>query len=387
MLSKFLPFIFICIPLISLGHPSNTLHQHNENNIEIEGDGTKDGSTWHNHMMFLSYANQVPVHEPFTVLGCWDNQEYRFDDLGSIFQEAHCYVNNWASSETVAYSFVGPWPSSAKNLVRDVVDQFNNLGTPVTTTVPHGKTGYSIGFEFSEVSGSADVEFVWGTTPLPGQVVALWVPTESVYSTSSTHQLFFDPMPASDFPGWDYAASSSEEDDTKFHFMSVALHEIGHVVGFAHQADTDDVMQAGTSGFYNPALGTGPYGHAGRNPFYELDNDTSVGVFNIYGQPPSPPPPSCDVSVSFLGCNFGGNGNFQVTASLPGYEVTSADYDLSIGGGPWWDIFEGPLTCPTFNLGLTALIRVILQTQYGTSQCTTTVYIPPFFCDENGDPQ
>lgn len=97
------------------------------------------------------------------------------------------------------------------------------------------------------------------------------------------------------------------------------------------------------------------------------------------------PPPSCNasyISIQPLVCN-GNNRSVLVTASLPGYTVTNARYELDIGSnGIWSIIFEGILSCPFFNTNIGGLVRVILETQYGTASCQRSFSVPS--CPEGG---
>jgi hypothetical protein len=93
-------------------------------------------------------------------------------------------------------------------------------------------------------------------------------------------------------------------------------------------------------------------------------------------RPIPPPPEDCNLKIE-VQCLGGQVSNPLVTAFLPGYTVTSADYDVSFSGGPWNNIFSGLLTCVSFsNNGVTATVRATLQTLSGISQCTIPVPLP-----------
>ncbi len=201
--------------------------------------------------------------------------------------------------------------------------------------------------------------------------------------------------------------------------MKVASHEVGHLLSLEHhdndpepnkpagypanhaEEDFDDhtVMGSPTDDCLIPSIACnghdflsavgatfpdgGSAGNSSQSNAKAVVSSKSWDVVAAYR--PRPSPPACSVSVTLMSCNFSGSGNFQVTAFLPGYNVSNADYDISVGGsGFWGNIFEGPLTCPTFNLGASAVVRAILTTVQGTSQCTTNVYVPPNFCDDGG---
>ena len=101
-------------------------------------------------------------------------------------------------------------------------------------------------------------------------------------------------------------------------------------------------------------------------------------------RPKPPPPPSCHLYREFNYC-VGNTAIWSITATLPGYTVTNADYDVQLNGSSGWiDIYLGVLTCPVVNLDTGALARALLQTQYGTSECT--VIIPSWDCGSEHEP-
>lgn len=361
----------------STSHPSLTPHPHNSDEIELDGTGANDGEEWHNHMMFLGFGGiNIPSHQPFSAQGCWDNKVYALGNIFGPMEKAHCFIDIWDSGISVTYSFEGTWDSLARDRVREAISSYHSLATNLTFVVPHGKFGNEIGISFVEVASGGDIEITWGNQ-WP-DFAGLWLPASHPANLSGKNQLFFNPAPVSDWPGWDFTNDPSLEDDTKYHFLTVALHEWGHVIGLAHQDDSNDVMQDGPSGIFSPALGN-PQGHAGRDPFYDVDTDSKIGVYNLYGQPPgSPPPGPCTLTFVYGEC-FGQTANPRVTVHLPGFGISNVDYDYRFGTGVWTDIFDGPLTCPSYSTTFATTARAIVTTLQGISQCT--VYVPKQDCD------
>jgi hypothetical protein len=127
---------------------------------------------------------------------------------------------------------------------------------------------------------------------------------------------------------------------------------------------TDESTAAYLFSGANPSI-TGPYSNVVR--FINEDSWDTVSKYR------EPPPPPCDIVPEFNYC-IGGTRVWSVTATLQGYSVLNADYDVQLGGaGPWIDIFEGPLSCPAVNLDVWAIVRAILLTEFGTSQCSITI--------------
>jgi len=92
---------------------------------------------------------------------------------------------------------------------------------------------------------------------------------------------------------------------------------------------------------------------------------------------PLPAVKNCRLQWELAFCN-GQNGVGTMTALLPGYTVTSSNFDISLGGGPWNDIFDGVLTCPGVLITpqYQTVVRAILQTPQGISQCSRTFALP-----------
>lgn len=90
---------------------------------------------------------------------------------------------------------------------------------------------------------------------------------------------------------------------------------------------------------------------------------------------------SCNIRIEFYGCSNNSASN-AVTATLPGFSVVNADYDLSYNNSSWFDLFEGILTCPSFSSSASLWARAILTTATGQiSECT--VRVPVGDCDDD----
>jgi hypothetical protein len=103
-----------------------------------------------------------------------------------------------------------------------------------------------------------------------------------------------------------------------------------------------------------------------------------------YRPKPPPPPPDCGpyFTVSFNQCD-GVFANMQLSATLPGFEVTNAKYQVKFGsGGSWGTIFEGILTCPSQSSIGTFFANALLQTAQGDSYCQIPVHVPA--CEPGG---
>jgi len=365
MVYKEKQYLFIILTLFMVvdvsAHPVSAAHAHDQSTIKWELVPNSNGESAHNHFLNRWFGvGQLDNEVPFDVHACWDNQSHRFYSQGFLqpLDFAHCYINKNSplAGQVPTYRFDGVnWPADAKQRVRDAFSEWSSVATPAVT----------VGAQFVEIpSGSAQVTVRW-VSQLPGipppGTTGKWEPDIRVLNFKN-------------IPTWNFSQSSSGLQTNEHHFYSVAIHEVGHAFGFDHTGTTDSVM------YIDPGHDIGaPPSEEGRY-FSSIDSVDEFAIKNVYGIPALPPPQPCELTYYPIGCN-GSIAMGTITATLPGYSVTNADYDVTINGGPWIDIFEGLLTCPGLDLedGFSAAALAILQTAYGVSQCIA--FIPEVDCD------
>jgi hypothetical protein len=125
----------------------------------------------------------------------------------------------------------------------------------------------------------------------------------------------------------------------------------------------------------------GSAGNASESNAKAVVSAVSWDVVSAYR--PIPQLQACNMRWEFTGCN-GPVGVGIITATLPGYTVTNADYDASYSGGPWIEIFEGILSCPSATQQTNMIVRAILSTLFGVSECSMA--IPVTVCDGQINP-
>lgn len=340
-------------------------HSHAAGKVLWELDNSKDGDTAHNHMWNRDFGGWGDDdHGPYNAYGCWDNRDFEFQVI-PVLEQAHCYVDTLNPINIITYSFAGTgWDDDEKIVVRTAFNEWNSLATFFTFAAIHGVTGNSVGIEFSEAGSNGDIELQWDNLGSgSGATLGSFDPFSKMITFNSSIS-------------WDTSTTIAAVDDTKFHFLTVALHEVGHAVGLDQQLDTGDLMLEG--GQANPAP------DPKRDIHFEVDGESASGAYELYGQTPGQPPPeACEPEWLFTGCN-GPVGSGIATALLPGYTVLNADYDVSIAGGPWIDVFEGLFTCPSLIPQLQMIFRAILYTEFGISQCTMVIPFPN--CDDPINP-
>lgn len=352
MLSLLLTFSIAKLSIAQMQTPPVLAHPHNSSNVKWELDGSKNGDSAHNHMKARGFGGyQDELNFPYSSYACWNNHDYNWR-LFAPFNGGHCFVDSIDPQNTVTFSFQGSgWTSAKKNVVRTAFDEWNSLATFFSQISPHGVNGNRVGIEFVE-TGSGDIKIEWknlsyvpppGTFPL-GQFA---IDTQIMRFNSNSNI------------DWDTSTTQSGEDDSRFHLLTVALHEVGHAVGLEHQLDSGDLMLG--AGIANPAS------DPRRDTHFSVDNDSAAGAYELYGQPPGFPAPPTDVSIVFVGCN-GEQHNFTVTWDST--NLNSGDYfevERLSGGGysPW---YEGGPTCTShFTLSSFVDFRVRVVNVSGVS--------------------
>lgn len=354
---------------IALAHPnSTTAHEHSSSSIKWEIDPTKNGDNAHNHYKNRNYgfsAEFFELQSPWHVDACWDNQQHRRVGSGTngLVDIAHCYIDEDASvilansQPTYYFANSSSWPSSAKARVRDAFDKWSDVTS----------LAVDVGIKFVEVPSAtgADIIIFW-VNSIPGSVIQ--APNAKGAFNFSTKEMYFRSS-----VNWSYSTSTSISSN-QYHFYSVALHEIGHAVGLNETGNTGSVM------FISGSTEIGAPGSSGRR-FNSLKSADKEAVRDLYGIPNQPVAQvePCRLQWEFLGCN-GSAPMGAITATLPGYTVSNAQYLVSTNGGPWMEIFEGILSCIGLTPQLYMLARAILTTSQGVSECTISVPYPS--CDD-----
>jgi len=255
-----------------LARPSviGNAHPHNSQTVRWEFDLIRDGNTAHNHFDFTPFFGPNTLLPPATAAACWDNQIIRVADNAfvPIFLKGHCFVNLSPLIHTPNYYLSSGIPSEAKDLIRNAFSEYNQIDLI--------EPGYSLGAGFNEtaVQSEADVIVEWFDLPASqngGLAILPLVPLTPV-------RLRFDSSMAN---VWNYSFSTSSVPEDKWHFYSVALHEVGHVFGLGHQpaGDLDDIMNAPVG---EPIID-------GGRQFSYVDDDSIFQIARLYAQPVAVP--------------------------------------------------------------------------------------------------
>jgi len=247
---------------LAYGFPSKTVHPNDRDSIEWEQDGTKDGSSPHNHQSLRSFGSWDSwSREPYTSAACWDNRTYRYD-LAGTFDKGHCFIDEAAGSEKIPkYFFVGSgWPAGAQERIRDAFARWSDVASDDDALL----TG--IAFEEAASRADADIEIFWVDQDGDSGGGSWNFGTRELrFDNSLTWYFEIDPM-----EGQPDGIQNGE-----WHFFSVALHEVGHAAGLHHQEDGD---------LMDPTVGQPPE-VPGHRYFVAPDVDSIAGIRDLYSQP------------------------------------------------------------------------------------------------------
>ena len=322
--------------------PPILVHPHSDLSIEWEIDQTKDGDKAHNHMWDRSFGGFSDfAHPPYSAMLCWNNGEV-FVDVSGAFEKGHCYVEHILNS--VTYSFEGTgWTNNRKNAVRYAADEWDELASLFTGIFPHGQNGYRVGLALEEVASGGNIELRWVSSVVGGAA-------ETTDDPSDRTKMYIN---FDNSYSWDPTTSPAQEDDTKYHLLTAALHEFGHALGLTHQLDIGDLM-------INQAI-PAPLPNNQRHTHYEVEEHAASGIYDLYGQPPPPPGQPTTALLWWSHCIDDLN---SFTSTWDSTNLSPGDYfevEYKTGGGwnPW---YEGAASCNPKNTSYSSLdvrIRVV----------------------------
>jgi hypothetical protein len=258
--------------------PEPKFHHHHFHNSTHDADPS-DANDGHNVAHELSGTRKTePDYDAYSV---WANRNYHVFDGQEFF--SHGYIIETAAMMP-RFKFVGTDFTlfdtagnafDARQRVRDSFTTWSN----VNVDDPHLTMGLAFRESVEADSGAAEIEVSF--VDHLGGAVAVWSP--------GTRQLRFrryaDAAKTTKHK-WYIGANAAGIDDvtTVDDFITVALHEIGHIVGLDHQGDKDDVMYT--------LAGMGNVIRSQNGTFRALSGDDILGARDLYSIPTNVPEPA-----------------------------------------------------------------------------------------------
>ena len=314
---------------------NTVLHQHDS--------AQEEGDTAHNHYLDKGFGGWDDFGEQFSAFGVWiDRTAYVEVDDGDLpgaadeplsrqFPQA---PHGWISSNLKPrYKFIDgatdaekwetdPKAKVAKPLIEDAFDLWSGIQaheSPVTDQT------LQTGFGFQHTAGNEfEIEVKWKDfDDASGGGRVLTRGDDGTHNSANTLKIEFD----NSFD-WDFGDDGFVSDPDKWHFLSVALHEVGHLGLLEHQNDADlmdppvgrplDVALGSTShrfddlvnnpgenDFFSGTLFTRDVGGLIAKSFIE-DNESIDGIKSLYSI--AIPEPStfviCVVGMILLGGGY-----------------------------------------------------------------------------------
>jgi len=272
------------VTVVSIPNTNLVPHQHKDHSVMWPaGNITNPDNTAHNHRSahnFYGATGSTPSGNTYDAYAVWDNRDRREDDAGT-FDLGHGLIDEVGYGGTqirVRYKFSADPNEQPPGTVEEQ-DDFRVL----------------VHFAFSKwegLSAGGNLVTLLGFTFVnpadPAEIVVKWTDCDDLGTCgvkpgppNITFDKITDATGAPGRGGWSLWINPASVPSNEYHFLSTALHEVGHVVGLDEQNDTDDVMIASRvvgcpQNTANP--GTGPC-------FSDLDNDSREGALDLYSIP------------------------------------------------------------------------------------------------------
>jgi hypothetical protein len=237
-----------------------TFNRHPNNPRRGRGD-PEAGDTRHQHFNTVPLVDANERHDPFTIAGVWDNRtnynfvpsvilptgrEVRFPVAGYP-PIPHGFIDETRAANIPRYRFFGNnWTDNNPNTETEaekaqklIVQAFRTWSALQAGISPVSRLPLITGLEFAMVgpTAEAEIDVLWGLPPGVGaNSKGAYVRMFDANGRATSHKLGFNNSENL----WFFGDPKDTPDNRNF-FYTVALHEVGHVVGLDHQEGLDDI--------------------------------------------------------------------------------------------------------------------------------------------------
>lgn len=218
----------------------------------------ENGDAAHQHYDAQAFLGPDPngSFEPSGMYGVWINRTAFVDGDAPLFGEyatngfGHGYINESSTTNLPRYKFIDDTGGGIPQAMKDRVNQaFSIWGSIAAQVSPTSGKQLSTGIAFVETTGAAyEIEIHWDDISDAANGGAAPIFAEGLYDKDSASRIktTFDSNPAHE---WDFTNTAGATQLDKMHFLSIALHEIGHLLFLEHSGDKDeDLMAPGATG-------------------------------------------------------------------------------------------------------------------------------------------
>ncbi len=288
------------IPTTWESDAKGTFNKHPNNPRRGTGD-PQAGDTRHQHYNAEPLVDADETHDPFTIAGVWDNRtnynfvpsvmlpggrEVKFP-VASYPSVPHGFIDESRVNNIPRYRFMGNnWTDNNPNTETEaekaqklIIEAFKTWSALQARRSPVSKLPLITGLEFVMVDPTADAEIdvLWGLPPgVAADSKGAYSRTFDRNGRALSHKLGFNTSENL----WFFGAAKDTPENRNF-FYTVALHEVGHVVGLDHQEGLDDLL---SKNIMFRAQRPGP-----RDAIDKIDTESMQGAFALYSIPVAEP--------------------------------------------------------------------------------------------------
>ncbi len=179
--------------------------------------------------------------------GCWVNRTPK-DFNGGTCTECHCFIEETIDAKTPKYFIKGAFPADAKTRIGEAIATWS----AVASDTP----GLTTGIEFAETSTESSAD-----------VVIEWINRSGSGCGGST--LSFNRIEIDSSINWSFEKDPANiaSPNSEFHFLSIMLHEFGHILSLDHTSD---------NGLMEPSVGVPSVCNAGSQQGQLCDSAQKV---------------------------------------------------------------------------------------------------------------